>query len=183
MFDFPLQIVCNTHNPATAAAQDADADPTWAIYEGNSQIAMLSGTMALRDPLNTVGLYYAEIDLGSAWGFEYGKQYTVYITATVGGITGTMSHVFTMGPEIPRGAIEYTYTVTNSVTGFPVADVTVWITTDVTGLNVIWSGITDAFGVARDALGNKPWLDQGVYFFWRHRAGYTDIDPDQETVD
>ena len=82
----------------------------------------------------------------------------------------------------PAGAIEYTYTVTDSSTGLPVVGVDVWISTDNPAVNIIWRGVTDAFGVARDVTDAKPQLDPGTYFIWRHRVGYTDTDPDTEVV-
>jgi hypothetical protein len=85
--------------------------------------------------------------------------------------------------SFPAGAVEYTYTVTSSGTGLPVADVQVWFTTDLGGANVIWTGYTDAFGVARDQFGNKPFLDAGIYFVWKQRVGYTPAEqPDTENV-
>lgn len=81
------------------------------------------------------------------------------------------------------GAISYTYTVTDSVTTNPIDGAEVWITTDLAGTNVIWAGVTDAFGVARDAAGNLPALDAGTYYFWKQIAGYLDDDsPDTEVV-
>jgi len=54
----------------------------------------------------------------------------------------------------PVGAIEFTYTVTNSVSGDPIDGVEVWISTDnpasPNDANVIWHGVTDALGIARD---------------------------------
>jgi len=82
----------------------------------------------------------------------------------------------------PAGAIEFTYTMTDSGTGFPVADVEIWVSTDVTGFNIIWKGYTDTFGIARDVAGNKPHLDAGTYYFWRHKLGYSETDPDVEIV-
>ena len=82
----------------------------------------------------------------------------------------------------PSGAINFTYTVTDSVTALPIEGVEVWFSTDNPAVNIVWKGDTDAFGVARDVLGNLPALDVGVYFIWRQRAGYTFSDPDTETV-
>jgi hypothetical protein len=84
--------------------------------------------------------------------------------------------------SFPAGSIEYIYTVTDSGTGNSVADCEVWISTDIDGVNIIWKGNTDAFGVARDVLGNLPHLDPGTYAFWRHKVSYTDTDPDLEVV-
>jgi hypothetical protein len=79
-------------------------------------------------------------------------------------------------------AIEFTYTVTNISTGFPIDGVTVWFCTDSGGLNAIWAGVTDALGVARDGVGLKPRLDGGTYYVFRQKAGFTFSDPDTEVV-
>ena len=79
-------------------------------------------------------------------------------------------------------AIAFTYTVTNSLTGLPIEGVQVWVSTDVAGANVIWAGVSDAFGVARDAAGNLPRLDPGTVYFWRQKAGFTFSDPDSEVA-
>lgn len=80
-------------------------------------------------------------------------------------------------------AQEVTYTVTNSVTTLPIDGVYVAITTDVAGLNIIWNGYTDSFGVLRDSDGNKPYLDApGTYYFWRQKSGFTFINPDTEVI-
>jgi hypothetical protein len=82
----------------------------------------------------------------------------------------------------PAGAINFTYTVTDSVTTLPIEGVEVWFSTDNPAVNIVWKGDTDAFGVARDVLGNLPALDAGNYFVWRQKAGYTFSDPDSEVV-
>ena len=79
-------------------------------------------------------------------------------------------------------AIEFTYTVTNIVTGLPIEGVECSFCTDAAGSNVVWNGDTDAFGVARDDDGNLPRLDTGTYFIFRQKAGFTFIDPDVELV-
>jgi hypothetical protein len=81
------------------------------------------------------------------------------------------------------GCIEYQYNVTDSGTGNPIAGVEVWFTTDVAGNNVVWYGVTDAFGDARGAGGNHPCLDAGTYYVWKQRVGYVDDqNPDTEVV-
>lgn len=79
-------------------------------------------------------------------------------------------------------AVPFTYTVTNSAGGLPIAGVEVSISTDLAGANVIWSGVTDAFGVARDSLNSLPYLDPGTYYFWSHKVSYTFTNPDTEVV-
>lgn len=81
------------------------------------------------------------------------------------------------------GCIQFTYTAIDAITLLAVAGADVWITTDVAGTNTIWTGTTDAFGVARDGLGNLPCLDAGTVYFWVHKVGYTPTAwPDLETV-
>lgn len=78
-------------------------------------------------------------------------------------------------------SVPYTYTVTDDVTALPVAAVTVSISVDAFGLNLIWTGQTDVFGVARDVNGNLPLLVSGTYYFWRQKPGWLATDPDVET--
>jgi hypothetical protein len=85
--------------------------------------------------------------------------------------------------QFPVGAIPFTYTVNDSITGDPIPDFDVWITTDLAGSNVIWRGNTDTFGVARDVTNNLPWLSAGTYYVWKSKAGYApDAYPDTEVV-
>jgi len=83
------------------------------------------------------------------------------------------------------GCRSFTYVVTNTVTLLPMAGVEVWFSTDfvVPPANVVWYGVTDVFGVARDTNGNVPCLDDGVYAAWKVQPGYTpDFWPDSEVV-
>ena len=79
--------------------------------------------------------------------------------------------------------INYTYTLTNSVTLLPVDGAEVWFTTDLAGLNVIWNGDTDAFGIARAADASLPCLDAGTYYAWATKSGFiANAWPDTEIV-
>lgn len=83
----------------------------------------------------------------------------------------------------PAGAIDFTYTLTDSVTLLPIQGADVWFSTDVAGLNIVWKGVTDAFGVARDVNNNLPWLDAGIYQVWSQRVGYApSLFPDVEVA-
>lgn len=85
--------------------------------------------------------------------------------------------------NLPIGtAIEFTYTVTSSVTGLPIEGVRVTISTDIAGANMIWGGDTDVFGVARDDFAELPRLDPGTYYFWSQKGGFTFVNPDTEVV-
>ena len=79
-------------------------------------------------------------------------------------------------------AVTFTYTVTNNDTGLPIEGVQVWIATDIGGVNIVWSGVTDAFGAARDISGVLPRLDPGTYYVFRQKSGFTFNDPDTEVV-
>jgi hypothetical protein len=77
----------------------------------------------------------------------------------------------------------FTYTLINSVTLLPVESAKIWITTDLAGLNTIWNGFTDVFGIARDNGGYLPCLDSGVYFFFAKKSGgQANAFPDIENV-
>ena len=84
--------------------------------------------------------------------------------------------------SFPTGANEFTYTVTDSVTGLPIEGVEVWFSTDIPGVNIVWKGDTDTFGVARDVNGDLPFLDTGTYRVWAQKSGYTFVNPDVEAV-
>jgi hypothetical protein len=83
---------CNTHNPNSGAAQDADSNPIYRIYENETQTAIASGVMSKLDDAFTTGLYAESIQLLEGNGYEKNKTYTIYIEATVAGVTGSMSH-------------------------------------------------------------------------------------------
>jgi hypothetical protein len=72
------------------------------------------------------------------------------------------------------GAITWTYTLTDA--GTPIADVDIWITTDMSGLNVIASGKTDQSGQA------TFYLDAGTVYVWRQKTGWDFDNPDVEVV-
>jgi len=93
---------------------------------------------------------------------------SVYITAA-GAIQQNLEYVV-----VSRviNSIEFTYTVTNIITGLPIEGVQVFFSTDLAGLNVVWTGVTDTFGVARDAQNNLPRLDPGTYFVHSQKAGF-----------
>lgn len=78
-------------------------------------------------------------------------------------------------------AIAFTYTLTNVSNGNPIDGAVVTFATDSAVSNIVWYGSTDAFGIARDASGNKPRLDTGVYFVLCRKAGFV-FAVDVETV-
>lgn len=95
-----LTFCCNTHDPDTGVATDADSVPTYRVYEDETGAAILNGVTAKLDDANTTGFYSERIQLTAVNGFEKGKTYTIYISATVDGDTGTMHHNFQMEAEV-----------------------------------------------------------------------------------
>lgn len=89
-----LTFTVNTHTPATGAAVDADAVPDYRVYEDETAVPILTGSMALLDDANTTGFYSEQIAVTAANGFEAGKSYTIRITGVVGGVTGVEIHTF-----------------------------------------------------------------------------------------
>lgn len=89
-----LTFTVNTHDVATGAGTDADSVPSFRVYEDETGTAILTGSMAKLDDTNTVGFYSERITLSAANGFEVGKSYSIYVSATVDGVTATQSMNF-----------------------------------------------------------------------------------------
>ena len=100
-----LTIPCNTHDPSDGSATDADAVPAYRVYEDETGTAILTGNMAKLDDANTTGFYSERIQLTAGNGLEKGKCYTIYISAAVGGVTGTMHHTFQMEAEVDANVV------------------------------------------------------------------------------
>jgi hypothetical protein len=98
--DALLTFAANTHDVATGAATDADSVPSYRVYEDETGTAILTGSMAKLDDTNTTGFYSEQLTLSAANGFEVGKSYTVYISATVDSVVGTMHHSFQVEEEL-----------------------------------------------------------------------------------
>ena len=106
-----LTFYCNTHDPDTGVVTDADSVPSYRVYEDETGTAILTGSMAKLDDANTTGFYSERIQLTAANGFEKGRQYVVYISATVGGDTGTIHHTWQMEAEVDANSASSTVTV------------------------------------------------------------------------
>lgn len=133
----------------------------------------------------SAGLIKAEI--GNGW-------YTYVSTAAEANTIGPVSIYVTGAGCVQQnleyvvqqrnaGCSSYTYTLINAVTLNPVDNAKIWITTDAAGNNVIWNGVTDVFGVARDEANLKPCLDAGTYYIWaKKHGGVANAWPDTEVV-
>jgi len=113
---------CNTHDPDTGVATDADAVPAYRVYKDETATPILTGTMTLLDSGNTTGFYSERIQLTAASGFEKGKCYTVYIAATVDSDSGTTHHSFQIEAEVDANTISASL---NDPTAAAIADA-VW---------------------------------------------------------
>jgi hypothetical protein len=83
-----------THDPDTGVLTDADSEPTWRLYEDETETPILTGSMAKLDDANTAGFYTETVACTAGNGFEDGKTYTVYIEATVDSDTGGICYAF-----------------------------------------------------------------------------------------
>jgi hypothetical protein len=74
------------------------------------------------------------------------------------------------------GSISWPYTLTEEVSGNPIPDASVWVTSDIAGANVLASGTTNASGVVTFNL------NPGTVYVWRRKSGYNFVNPDTEVV-
>jgi hypothetical protein len=92
--DDTLTFTAITHRFDTGALTDADAVPAYRIYEDETGTAILTGNTAKLDDASTTGFYSEQITLSAANGFEVGKSYAIYVTATVNSVVGGQSFNF-----------------------------------------------------------------------------------------
>jgi hypothetical protein len=103
--DDTLTFTVVTHTPATGAVTDADAVPDYRVYEDETGVAILTGSLAKLDDANTTGHYSEQVTLSAANGLEKGKSYNIYINATVGGIEGATVKSFQMEAEVDANVV------------------------------------------------------------------------------
>jgi hypothetical protein len=159
---------------------DASNNEVAGIGDGNLTIQVSKNGSAFAAAAGT------DTEIGNGW-YTYlataGEADTVGpVALRVNGAGAVQQNLEYVVKQRTPNAIAFTYTVTDSVSSNPIEGVQVTITTDVAGNNIVWNGVTDAFGVARDEDDNLPYLDPGTYQFWSQKAGYTFVNPDAETV-
>lgn len=98
--DDALTFAANSHDPSDGSASDADTVPTYRVYEDETGTAILNGSTAKLDDANTTGFYSEQLTLSAANGFEKGKCYTIYVSATVGSVVVTTNHTFQVEAEV-----------------------------------------------------------------------------------
>lgn len=89
----------------TGAATDADAAPAYRVYEDETATPILTGTMATLDAANTAGFYSEQITLSAANGFEKGKSYNIYISATVNSVAGATVRNLQIEAEVDANSV------------------------------------------------------------------------------
>lgn len=173
----------NTGDVATGLALgDIDFYLTRQVLLTGVDSVVWDGTQNPTDEILNMGAYtriLATADF-SIYAYYLRATYTGAVVLDQDDVTGATACWQVV--SFPAGAIEFTYTVTNIITGLPIDGVDVWFTTDLAGDNVVWRGVTDAFGVARDVSNNLPWLDAGTWFVWAQRIGFTFPLPDIEVI-
>ena len=95
-----LTFTITTHDPDTGVLTDADAAPSYRVYEDETAVAILTGNMATLDAVNTTGFYSELIACTAANGFEVDKSYNIYIEATVDADTGGISYGFVVNTPL-----------------------------------------------------------------------------------
>ena len=114
---------------------------------------------------------YVEIDGGAALdGLDRYKA--LQITPQDVHLDAAVSSRASLGP----GGITWTYLLTRSDNGLPIADADVWVSTDLAGQNIVASGRTDQNGVVTFHL------DAGTVYVWRQKSGVNFANPDTEVV-
>jgi len=120
--------VC-THDPDTGVLTDADAVPTYRVYEDETGTAISNGSMAKLDDSNTTGFYPDLLACTAANGYEVGKTYTIYVSATVDSDTGGIAYSFNANPLTSAIASKLSSSASTIVQGTVSHDVTASTTT------------------------------------------------------
>jgi len=89
-----LTFSITTHDPDSGVLYDATGSPAYRVYEDETSTPILTGSMSKLDDASTTGFYTELIACTAANGFENGKTYTIYITATVDGDEGGIAYGF-----------------------------------------------------------------------------------------
>lgn len=144
-----LTFTVNTHTPSTGAVTDADAVPTYRIYEDETGTAIDTGSTAKLDDAGTTGFYSERVQLLAATGYEKGKTYTIRMSGTVGAVTGAMSHTFQIEAEVDANIV-------SDKTGFALSGTQTFNTTgNITGnLSGSVGSVTGAVGSVTGAVGS-----------------------------
>lgn len=87
-----------TSSVTTGGVADADAAPTWRVYEDSTATPVTTGSYATLN--SQVGFYTAAITLAAGIGYEKGKTYSIRYQATVASIIGADVDMFQIEAEV-----------------------------------------------------------------------------------
>lgn len=111
---------------SSGAAYDPTGSPAYRVYEQTTETPILTGTLAVFDDSNTVGYYGASITLSAANGFEVGKYYTVYVSATVDSVAAGDQVAFFRVNATPLTAADVWTYGTRTLTSYGTLVTDVW---------------------------------------------------------
>lgn len=169
----------NQANRIVFVMVDSNGSEVAGIGNGNLTVEISKNGSAFAPGAGT------DTEVGDGW-YSYlataGEADTIgAIAVKVDGAGAVQQNLEYVVQQRNASCVSYTYTVTDGAN--PIDGAEIWITTDISGNNVIWNGTTDALGIARDENNNLPCLDAGTYYFWKQLGGYIDNDnPDTEVV-
>lgn len=127
------------------------------------------------------GRYYAELT-AAAIGTIGDLIETRYKSGATAECPGDSVQVYANDPAISTfdsqgsGSSAFTYTVTDANLGTPIADVTVWVTSDINGATILAVGATNSNGQIIFLL------SPGTVYVWRQKSGYAFANPDTEVI-
>ncbi len=99
-----VPIYCNTCNPDTGTAINADSDPVYEIYENVETSPIVTGILSQHN--SQIGFYLGQRQLLATDGFENGKNYIVRIIATVNSVTGSQVFAFSISDTLSNIEID-----------------------------------------------------------------------------
>ena len=163
--------------PATADRTiDVDADGKTLLQSGAITAAVIAQDAIDADSIKADAITEIQNGLATAAALDAVDNFLDTEIAAILEDTGTTLPAAIAAVGGGAGGTLKEYTVTDSVSGLPIADVHVWVSTDTAGANVIASGYTDVSGQVTFML------DAATYYIWRMKAGYNFTNPDTEVV-
>lgn len=176
--DDVLRVHIQTSSVTTGAATDADAAPTWRVYEDDTATPVTTGSFSTLN--SQTGFYVANITLAASIGYEVGRQYAIRTQATVGGVIGADVHSFQIQSEVrlAAGAITAGTITAGALQGFTlgsvagtVGSVAAAVTVGSTAASAIASSVSvNATAVA--AIADAVWAETAAGYTTAGSMGY-----------
>jgi hypothetical protein len=137
-----IYVPVQTSAATTGAAADADAVPTWRMYEDNTATPVTTGSFSTLN--SQTGFYMSAITLAAAIGYEKGKSYSLRVQATVNGIIGADVHNLQIEAEVDANVVSGTVATVTNVTNA----VTVGATSHAAIADAVWSETAAGYSTA-----------------------------------